>query len=276
MNYRHAFHVGNHADILKHAALLFCLEALLRKPAPFAVLDTHAGRGVYSLDSAESERSPEWRDGLGRIWEWRDPPPLIRRYLDAVLRFNPNGELAVCPGSPALIASRLRADDVLMACELHPEEYAALKQSLSRSSNIHLHERDGWEALSALLPPNQRRGLVLLDPPYESADELVAGARAITATLKRFAHGMYLWWRPMKNQSALDAVDAEVLAAGVRSWLRAEMWVDTPHPEGRLAGASILLVNPPYGLEGELRDALPSLAFRLSRGAHGCRVSTSI
>lgn len=272
MNYRHAFHVGNHADVLKHAVLLFCLEALRRKPAPFAVLDTHAGRGLYDLGGAEAERSPEWRDGIGRIWDWPAPPPLVARYLAAVRGFNQDGALRVYPGSPALATTQLREQDVLMACELHPEEHAALRRALPRQPNVQVHARDGWEALGALSPPPQRRGLVVIDPPYEAPDELAKAARALGPALKRFGHGAYLLWRPLKSESALAAADDEARAQGAKDTLRADLWVDRPQAEGRLVGSSVLLINPPYGLEEELRDALPFLAEALTKGRPGWRL----
>jgi 23S rRNA (adenine2030-N6)-methyltransferase len=275
VNYRHAFHVGNHADVLKHAVLVFCLDALKRKPAPFAVLDTHAGRGLYDLGGAEAERSPEWREGIGRIWDAAEAPALIARYLGVVRSFNAGGEPRVYPGSPAIVATNLRADDVLTACELHPEEHAALRRGLPRAANVQIHQRDGWEALGALLPPPQRRGLVLIDPPYEAPDELTRAARALGPALQRFGHGAYLWWRPLKSQSALDAADAEALAQGARSMLRADLWVAPPSPEGRLAGSSLLLLNPPFGLEDVLRQALPFLADALKQGESGWRLAAS-
>lgn len=269
MNYRHAFHVGNHADVLKHAALLFCLDALKRKPAPFAVLDTHAGRGLYDLAGDEAQRSPEWRDGVGRIWSWPEPPPLIARYLEALRGFNADGELRTYPGSPALITTALRPEDVLSACELHPEESAALRRALPRASNVHVHARDGWEALGALLPPAQKRGLVVIDPPYEKPDELEVAARALGPALKRFGHGAYLWWRPLKSFAALDAADAEARAQGARETLRADLWTAAPTPDGKLVGSSILLINPPFGIEAALREALPFLAEALTKGQSG-------
>jgi 23S rRNA (adenine2030-N6)-methyltransferase len=269
VNYRHAFHVGNHADVLKHAALLFCLDALKRKPAPFAVLDTHAGRGLYDLAGDEAQRSPEWRDGVGRIWSWPEPPPLIARYLEALRGFNADGELRTYPGSPALITTALRPEDVLSACELHPEESAALRRALPRASNVHVHARDGWEALGALLPPAQKRGLVVIDPPYEKPDELEVAARALGPALKRFGHGAYLWWRPLKSFAALDAADAEARAQGARETLRADLWTAAPTPDGKLVGSSILLINPPFGIEAALREALPFLAEALTKGQSG-------
>ncbi len=274
MNYRHAFHVGNHADVLKHAVLLFCLDALKRKETPFAALDTHAGRGLYDLAGSEAERSPEWRDGVGRIWDWPEPPALIARYLEALRAFNADGALRTYPGSPALIATALRPDDVLAACELHPEDYVGLRRALPRVGNVQVHERDGWQALNALLPPAQRRGLVLIDPPYEAPDELGLAARAFGPALKRFGHGMYLWWRPLKSESALAAADAEVNAHGGVKTLRADLWVDTPAPTGKLVGSSLLLINPPFGLEDALRAALPFLADALTKGRAGWSLRT--
>lgn len=275
MNYRHAFHVGNHADVFKHAALLFCLEALKRKPAPFAVLDTHAGRGLYDLAGEEAARSPEWRDGIGRLWDWPNPPPLVARYLDAVRTFNADGALRTYPGSPALITTALRPDDALSACELHPEEYAALRRALPRAPNVSAHARDGWEALGALLPPTQKRGLVVIDPPYERPDELENAARALGAPLKRFGHGIYLWWRPLKSFAALDTADAEAKAQGARETLRADLWTAAPARDGKLVGSSLLLINPPFGLEAALREALPFLADALTKGQSGWRLAQS-
>lgn len=272
MNYRHAFHVGNHADVLKHAVLLFCLDSLRRKDAPFAVLDTHAGRGLYDLAGEEAERSPEWRDGVGRLWSWPEPPPLVARYLEAVASFNQAGALHVYPGSPALVTTQLRPDDVLMACELHPEEHAILRRALPRQANVQVHARDGWQALSALLPPPQRRGLVLIDPPYEAPDELTMAAHAIGGALKKFGHGSYLWWRPLKSESALNAADNEIRALGAKQTLRADLWTAAPTPDGRLVGSSVMLINPPYGLEEALRSALPFLAEALTKGQSGWRL----
>lgn len=265
--------MGNHADVLKHLALVLCLDALKRKPAPFAVLDTHAGRGLYDLQSNEAERSPEWRDGVGKIWDWPEPPPPVARYLEAIRGFNSEGPLRTYPGSPALVTAALREEDVLIGCELHPEEFAALKRALPRTGRVQLHQRDGFGALNALLPPSQRRGLVLIDPPYEAPDELGQSVHALAPALKRFGHGTYLWWRPLKSSQPLNAADAELRALGVRDALRADLWVDAPAPEGRLNGSSLLAINPPFGLEASLREALPFLAEALSKGRHGWRLT---
>ncbi|MBY0564095.1 MAG: 23S rRNA (adenine(2030)-N(6))-methyltransferase RlmJ [Hyphomonadaceae bacterium] len=273
MNYRHAFHAGNHADVLKHAVLLNCLDALKRKPTAFAVLDTHAGRGLYDLLSDDALRSPEWQGGIARLWDWQGAPPLVARLLTAVRAFNADGALRTYPGSPALIVPALRDGDPLSACELHPEEHAALRRALPRQANIQVHARDGWEALGALLPPPQKRGLVLIDPPYEQPNELAIAGQGISAALKRFAHGMYLWWRPLKSEAELNAADAELRAHGDLATLRADLWTDTPAPQGRLVGSSLFLINPPFGLDEALHAALPMLANRLGAGAHGWRIN---
>lgn len=270
MNYRHAFHAGNHADVLKHLVLVYCLAHLRRKETPFAVLDTHAGVGLHDLESDEARRSPEWKDGIGRLyWDRADAAAPISHYLEAVAAFNAEGVLRFYPGSPALIAQALRSRDRLLACELHKEDAEALRHRFNRNANVHVHARDGWEALGALAPFAERRGLVLIDPPYEAPDEMEVAVRALKDALKRFGHGIYLWWRPLKDESALARADAELGASG----LRADLWVDDPRRNTRLVGSSLLIINPPFGLEDALRQALPALAARLSAGAAGWRVN---
>jgi len=272
VNYRHAFHAGNHADVLKHAVLLYCLDALKRKETGFAVLDTHAGRGLYDFAGSEAERSPEWRDGIQRLWDWPEPPALVARYLEAVRGFNADGALRTYPGSPALVTTNLRDQDVLMACELHPEDAGSLRRALPRQANVQVHERDGWEALGALLPPSQKRGLVLIDPPYEATDEMDVSVEALRATTKRFAHGVYLWWRPLKSGAVLDDADREVRGFVDRDTLRADLWVATPQREGKLVGSSVFLINPPYGLSDALKEALPFLSEALTKGQSGWKL----
>lgn len=265
MNYRHAFHAGNHADVLKHVVLLYCLAHLRRKEAPFAVLDTHAGVGLYDLTGAEAARSPEWRDGIGKIWDWADAPAPIAALREAVAAFNADGVLRTYPGSPALIARALRAQDRLSACELHPEDAATLKRRVGAGANVQIHQRDGWEAMSALLPFAERRGLILIDPAYEADDEAERSVAALKSALRRFGHGVYVWWRPLKQAPALERAEAEL---GVPA-LRADLWIDDPKQSAKLVGSSLYVINPPFGLEDALRAALPALAERLSRGASG-------
>jgi 23S rRNA (adenine2030-N6)-methyltransferase len=265
MNYRHSFHAGNHGDVLKHLALVHCLAALKRKDAPFAALDAHAGRGWYDLGSEEAQRSPEWRAGVARLMDWPTAPASVRAYLDALARAGAEAKLSRYPGSPMLIAEALRPCDRLAACELHGEEFAALKAVAFGPKRVELHRRDGWEALGALLPFRERRGLILIDPPYEAPDELARAGAGLKAALRRFGHGLFLWWRPFKDASGLDRADAELGQAG----LRADLWLDAPRRDGKLVGSSLVAINPPFGLDEALREALPALAQRMGAGAAG-------
>jgi 23S rRNA (adenine2030-N6)-methyltransferase len=271
LSYRHAFHAGNHADVFKHAVLLWCLAYLKAKPGPFAVLDTHAGPGLYDLKSEEAQRSPEWQDGAGRVFDWADAPLFFAPYLDALSAANPDGVLETYLGSPKLIRAALRAQDRLIACELHPEEAATLKSRFRHDGQTHIHVRDGWPALTALLPFTQKRGLVLIDPPYEEEGELAKAAIAIGDAIERLPGGIWIWWRPLKHEPALEAADAELrqrLAAlrPVPEYLRADLAIAAPEREGKLTASSLLIVNPPYGLDAALRDALPILAKKLAIG----------
>jgi 23S rRNA (adenine2030-N6)-methyltransferase len=271
VNYRHAFHAGNHADVLKHVALVHCLTHLQRKDAPFAVLDTHAGVGLYELASEEAARSPEWRDGIAKLWNWPDAPAPLAAYLHAIAAFNTEGALLTYPGSPALIARALRQQDRLAACELHSADAFALKRRFGAAPNIQIHQRDGWQAMGALLPFPERRGLVLIDPAYEASDEIDRSVAALKTALKRFGHATYLWWRPLKNANALNRADAEIAAPA----LRADLWIDDPKRSAKLVGSSLLVLNPPFGLEEALCEALPALAERLNLGASNWRLSAT-
>ena len=266
MNYRHAFHAGNHADILKHATLLLVLAHLKRKETPFAVLDAHAGRGDYDLTDEAAQRSPEWRNGIGRLWNWTDAPAALAPLLDAVRRFNPDGALKIYPGSPSLIADALREQDRLAACELQGEEAAALKSCFRARRNVQIYRRDGWEALVALLPFSERRGLVLIDPPYEAPDELNRAARAMRGALTKFERGIFLWWRPLKQSGALDRADAEALAHSRAQALRVDLHIAEPAPTGPLTASSLLIVNPPYALGEVLTQAVQPVSAKLASG----------
>ncbi len=271
MNYRHAFHAGNHADVLKHMVLIYVLAHLRRKDAAFAVLDTHAGIGLYDLESSEAQRSPEWQGGIAKLWEWRDAPAPVRALREAVAAFNAGDARRFYPGSPALIAQALRAQDRLLACELHPDDGQTLRRRFARQDNVQTHVRDGYEAMSALLPFAERRGLVLIDPPYEKLDDMAQAIGAIQAALKRFGHGIYVWWRPLKDEQTLARADAELGAP----FLRADLWVDDPARTSKLVGSSLAIVNPPFGLEDALRETLPALAQNLAAGAAGWRLRTN-
>jgi 23S rRNA (adenine2030-N6)-methyltransferase len=255
MNYRHAYHAGNFADVVKHLAMVSILLHLRKKETPFAVIDSHAGRGLYDLSSAEAQKTAEAAGGIERL-QTLNADGALGRYL-ALARENPGAY----PGSPLIAAKMLRPQDRLVAIEKHPEEAVKLKQALAPFRKARAEEGDGYARLAALLPPPERRGLVLIDPPFEAEDEFIVLAEGVTAALRRFATGIYLIWFPVKSQSAAKAFVGEVLASGVKKALRIDMTIDAP--DGKLGRAALLVLNPPFGLEDEMQDSLKAIAPRL-------------
>lgn len=259
MNYRHIFHAGNHADVLKHAALLATLKRMQRKETPLAVIETHAGIGLYDLEGPEATRSPEWRFGIGPLMG--SDAPALQGLLAAVAAVNPAGGLRFYPGSPELARLTLRPQDRYAGCELHPEDAQALKARYAGDRRLHIHARDGWEALKGLLPPPERRGLVVIDPPYEAPGEAAQAARAIRGALRRFGHGVYLWWRPLKDAAGIARADAELFGEGPLPVVEAQLLA--PGLVQGLKGSSVLIVNPPYGLEDDLSALTAAIASAL-------------
>jgi 23S rRNA (adenine2030-N6)-methyltransferase len=274
MNYRHAFHAGNFADVLKHAVLARTLRLLTRKPKPLRVVDTHAGIGSYRLDGPEAQRTGEWIGGIGRLLG-PDPStgaeplpdtvaPVLAPYLDIIRAANPDGSLVRYPGSPAIALALLRPDDRLIANELHPDDGEMLRRSLHGDRRVKVLAMDGWQAVRALLPPKERRGLVLIDPPFEEAGELDRLAAGLADGIRRFATGVYMLWLPVKDQGRIAAFQHTLRGLGLPSVLWAELRVAPVLPDGPLTATALALVNPPYGLADELAALLPFLADRLA------------
>lgn len=272
MNYRHAFHAGGPADVVKHTVLVRILVHLLNKPAPFRVIDTHAGAGLYDLRGEEARRSPEWREGIARLRSASlslAAQQLLAPYLDAVAAVNAPAELAVYPGSPALVRAFLRSRDRLTACELAPDAAAALRRAIGGDRRIKAVAIDGWVALNAYLPPPERRGLVLIDPPFEASDEFTRLATAVEAGYRKWATGMFVLWYPIKGRADPDALARRLARAAIPKALRAEVEFATAQAEGRLAGSGLIVVNPPWTLSDELGLLLPEFA-RLFGGSYRC------
>ena len=257
MNYRHGYHAGNFADVVKHIALIAILTHLKKKDAPFAVIDTHAGRGAYDLAGGEASRTGEAANGIGRLRDLTEPlPPALATYREIV------GQGASYPGSPLITARLLRPADRLVAIERHPEEAVALGDVLAPWRKAAVEEADGYARLSKLLPPPERRGLILIDPPFEAADEFEQLAIALRAAWRRFATGVYLVWYPIKAQAAADAFVGEALAIGAASALTIEIAIEVPPAtDGRekLSRAGLLVLNPPYGFAEEMAAILARL-----------------
>jgi 23S rRNA (adenine2030-N6)-methyltransferase len=260
MNYRHAFHAGNFADCAKHALLVWIVRALARKEAPFLVLDTHAGRGRYDL-MAEAERTGEWRDGIARLLG--DTPEPLAGYVALV------EQLGLYPGSPLLVRALLRERDRLACCELHPEDALALRRAFARDRQVAVHHRDGYEAVRALLPPPERRGLVLLDPPFEADAEWDHLLAALSHGARRFPGGVYAAWYPIKGRAAPRAFHDAIRDNGLRDVVAAELWLRDPVDAARLNGCGLLVRNPPWGFEAEAPGILDALLSRLGHGEAG-------
>jgi 23S rRNA (adenine2030-N6)-methyltransferase len=268
MNYRHAYHAGNFADVLKHAALVAVLTHLVKKDAPFAVVDTHGGRGLYDLGGVEAEKTGEAKGGIARLLGEPSLPGVLARYAEIVRKAG-QGRY---PGSPWIAAQFLRAKDRLVAVEKHPEDYEALAALLGKNTRARAVMGDGYAELKRLLPPQQRGGLVLIDPPYEDTQEFRKAAAALVNAHTRFENGIYLFWYPAKEKAALAATIGELLTAGIRPILKLELDTGadaTPAPHSkaaRLTAAGLLVINPPFGFAEEMRTALSYLAKALAQG----------
>lgn len=255
MNYRHAFHAGNFADCMKHAFLVWLLRALARKPAGFCVLDTHAGTGKYDLTAGPAARTGEWRAGIGRLLDTMPAP--LADYVGLVR------ELGLYPGSPMIARALLRPQDRLICCELHPEDAGTLRRLFARDAQVAVHHRDAWEALPALLPPKERRSLILIDPPYEERDEFTLLSAALAAGWARFRTGVFVAWYPIKHRAPVRDLHATLQASGIRDAVAAEFWLREPVDPTRLNGCGLIVVNPPFGFMEAAPDILRALLDRL-------------
>jgi 23S rRNA (adenine2030-N6)-methyltransferase len=277
MNYRHAFHAGGFADVVKHIVLVRILTWLQDKPGAFRVIDTHAGAGVYDLTGEEAQRTGEWLTGIARVMQARFSEtvlPLVTPYLDIVRAFNPPAQLKAYPGSPLIARALLRPQDRLTACEVEPKARKHLIAALRRDTQARVVDLDGWTALPAFVPPKERRGLVLIDPPYEDKDEFTRLADGFSEAFSKWPTGSYLLWYPAKSRRATDALArhvAEVAASGATpgKCLRLEFSAAPQAADSALVSAGLLLVNPPWMLMGELKAILPELEKPLGQGGAG-------
>ena len=272
MNYRHIYHAGNFADVVKHATVAMIIEHLKLKPAPFRVIDTHAGIGRYELSAIEAEKSGEWRDGIGRLLA--EPLPaaiaeILAPYLEAVGEENLGREagagLTAYPGSPLVARHLMRDTDQLVVNELHPDDNELLSGLFSRDRQTKVLGIDGWVALRSLLPPKERRGLVLIDPPFEESGELARLAQGLAEAARRFATGTFVLWYPIKDARPVHAFRREVAELGLEKLLSVELLTRAPGGTG-LAGCGLVILNPPYTLKGKLDVLVPFLAERLAQG----------
>ena len=261
LSYRHAFHAGNHADILKHSLLLAVLRYLNRKETAWWYVDSHAGAGMYDLDSDYAKKTAEFETGIGRLWRRDDLPAMLADYISLVRAVNPNGELRLCPGSPWLAYRLMRPIDQLRLFELHSSDGDLLQRTFSEAGrHVKIRVEDGLDGLRSVLPPQPRRGLVLIDPSYEIKDDYRRVIEAVKDALKRFATGTYAIWHPLLQRDEALRLPDRLKRLPVTNWLHATLTVHAPWADGYgMHGSGMFLINPPWGMAEQVRDLLPYL-----------------
>ncbi len=277
--YRHAFHAGNHADVLKHLVLIQVLRHMALKDKPYRLVDTHAGGGGYALDSAQAQKKGEYLQGIGRLWDVDDAPDAVTDYLDLVRAFNArlntgagadsgSPPLRHYPGSPAIAQALLRPMDQLRLFELHPTEFAILSDHLGQARGVQLAQADGFESLKGQLPPPSRRAVVLMDPSYELVSDYAKVVDSLRDALKRFAEGVYVVWYPQVSRVEAGQLPRRLQALAPKGWLHARISVQQPDVQGYgLTGSGMFILNPPYTLHATLAACLPWLVGRLAQHA---------
>ena len=270
LSYRHSYHAGNFADVLKHSVQSLIIEALKQKPKAFVYQDTHSAAGRYHLKDSHGEKTGEYREGIARLWLRKDLPTLLEPYLQTVRQLNPNGELAYYPGSPKIARLLMGQEDKLELTELHPTDYKLLQQEFARDKKVRIQQMDGYQGLKAMLPPPQRRGLVLIDPPYEIKTEYQQAVQGIKQGYKRFATGIYALWYPVLTRSQVNNLCEDLAGQGIRKILRIESCVAGDTPGRGMTGSGMLVVNPPWKLYEQMQELLPWLTQELRQddGAH--------
>ena len=265
MNYRHAYHAGNHADVLKHLTLSRIFALLAQKEAPFAYLDSHAGIGLYDLSADQASRTGEYLQGIARLWQAADVPPLCDDYLRVVRELNPDGQLRYYPGSPELARQLSREQDRLHCNEKHPEDGQLLKENMHFDRRVAVHLGEGWHVPRALLPTREKRVVLLIDPPFEQADELERCVVALNETIGRMRQAIVAIWYPIKDARQLKRFYNQLASSSSPKLLRVELLVHPADDASRLSGSGVVIANPPWGLEEQLRELLPWLAQRLAQ-----------
>lgn len=259
LSYRHSFHAGNHADVLKHIVQSLILNSLQQKEKPFVYHDTHSGVGRYDLTHEWSEKTGEYKQGIARVWQQDDIPAELDSYLDAIRQLNQGETLRYYPGSPRVARAHLREQDRMVLTELHPSDYPLLEQEFHRDRQVSIYKEDGFARLKASLPPQERRGLVLIDPPYELAKEYRDVVRAIAQSYKRWATGIYAIWYPVVNRCDIDDMLQGLQGLEIRKILQIELGVAPDTNERGMTASGMIVINPPWTLESQMQTILPFL-----------------
>lgn len=267
LSYRHSFHAGNHADVVKHLVQVAIIDYLLKKDKPFCYHDSHAGAGLYSLLAEQAQKTGEYQSGIGKLWQHQAQSPALRRYIEVIKQLNSNDELAFYPGSPKIAAMLLRDNDSIQATELHPTDYPILASQFVRRRHSRIENSDAWAGFKAMLPPLHKRGLVLIDPPYELKTEYQDVVNGLQLAYQRFPQATFAIWYPVIERPAVEAFISAIVATGIKDQLRIEF---CPLPDSTgfgMTGSGMLVINPPYTLAQEIKLALTELCPVLS--SHG-------
>lgn len=264
--YRHAFHAGNHADVLKHITLMLLLRYMNAKDKPYRYIDTHAGAGGYSLEGQYAQKKGEYEKGIGRLWAREGLPTVVSDYLELVQRFNPDGALTQYPGSPALAQMMLREQDQMRLFEMHPTDHRILTSFMAEAPGVTVYRADGFEGLKGQVPPSSRRALVLMDPSYEGHADYLKVVTSLRAAIERFSTGVYMVWYPQVQKLEAAQLPKRLQALAPKSWLHARLTVQQPDSQGfGLAGSGVFIINPPHTLHAELQALLPVLTETLAQ-----------
>ncbi len=260
LSYRHSYHAGNHADVIKHLVEVAILEYLKKKDKAFCYHDTHAGAGLYSLQSEQAQKTTEYQTGIGRLWHYQAATPVLQTYLNTVRSLNPDDELKFYPGSPLLAKLLCRADDSIQATELHPTDFPLLQHQFAGRRFCRIEKMDAYAGLRAMLPPLPKRGLVLIDPPYELKTEYQDLVKGLQQAVQRFPQATYAIWYPVIERDSIEAVLQAIVDTGIRNQLRIELCPLPDSPGFGMTGSGMLVINPPYTLADDMRAALAELA----------------
>ncbi|OOF70985.1 23S rRNA (adenine(2030)-N(6))-methyltransferase RlmJ [Rodentibacter caecimuris] len=260
LSYRHSFHAGNHADVLKHIVLILILENLKLKEKGFFYLDTHAGVGRYRLSSAESEKTAEFKEGIGRLWQRTDLPKDVAIYVDLIKKLNyGNQELHYYAGSPLIAAQLLRSQDRALLTELHPTDFPLLRTNFKNFEQVSVKRDNGFQQLKSALPPRERRGLVLIDPPYELKEDYELVVRSVVEGYKRFATGIYAIWYPVVLRQQIKRMVRSLEETGIRKILQIELAIRPDTTQKGMTASGMIVINPPWTLEQQMKSILPYL-----------------
>ncbi|MGY0219324.1 23S rRNA (adenine(2030)-N(6))-methyltransferase RlmJ [Endozoicomonadaceae bacterium StTr2] len=263
LSYRHAFHAGNFADVLKHAVLHLTMEHMVRKDKAMTCIDTHAGAGMYRLQGDHAQKTGEYQEGIAKLWQRDDLPEALQPYIDHIKQLNPGNTLKTYPGSPAITQSWLRRDDNFYLYELHPNDHKLLNRQFERRKKVRVAQSDGYHALKALLPPPSRRGMVLIDPPYELKTDYQQAIKAIQNGYQRFSTGTYMVWYPVVKRGFIDDMVKQIQRSQMRNVLQIELCIQPDNNEFGMTGTGMLVVNPPWKLKQQMEEVLPYLVKHL-------------